>query len=94
MQAQEKRDKSLQRYGLYAEIAQDIYDQDPQKYRKETVESLCNQLAKCLLEAGIIEVIENNNCFSVDEETGNPMLTTAIGVKINVVVPERKVDAT
>ena len=93
MQAQEKRDKSMQRYGLYAEIAQEIYDQDPQKYREETVESLCNQLAKGLLENDIIEVVEHNNCFNVNEETGEPYLTTTIAVKIQVKNPKIKEDA-
>lgn len=83
-------DESLQRYGLYVEIAQDIYDQDPQKYRKETVESLCNQLAKSLLEAGIIKVIENNNVFSIDPETGYPLMVTTIGITVQVKNPKIK----
>ncbi len=93
MKEEVKRDKSIQAYGLYAEIAQETYDQDPQKYREKTVESLCNQLAKGLLEAGIIEVVEHNNCFNVDEKTGKSYLTTTIAVKIQVKNPKIKEDA-
>ena len=84
------KDESLRRYGLYAEIPQDVFDEDPHGYRQKTIEELCKKVMEGLLKDGVIEVIEQNDVPSESFWYGSPLFVTVIGVKIQVKMPDKK----